>query len=178
MTGIPERGLRTDPAGAAAVPPPASTVPPPPGWYEPTVDADDVAVMLASYFPGEHLADLRAGAHARAVMRLDTTGPWTELVDILDRAIAHTNRCALDVPAPAPSRPRQIVLDTTGVDVSRPFRVHAQPGGLGPALDVYLIATGDRVNVIPPATGFRIVDEHVPDDGLVYAAPAADEPPC
>lgn len=58
--------------------------------FEPTVDAHDVATMLASHWPGDALAELLAGAGAMALLRqLDqrSPGPWADLIRVLEQAV-------------------------------------------------------------------------------------------
>lgn len=67
--------------------------------HDQTVDAGDVATMLASYFSPAQLVELRAGAGAMGVMRTisrSDAGVWGDFADILDLVLARAGRCGLD----------------------------------------------------------------------------------
>jgi hypothetical protein len=84
-----------------AGPTPAPTAVP---AFEATVDALDVATMLASHWPGDVLAELLAGAGALAVLRqVDkrSPGPWADLITVLEQAVRLSSTPAMascDVP--------------------------------------------------------------------------------
>lgn len=101
---------------------------------EPTVEAADVAAMLASYWSLEQLAELRdavAGQPAAA----------GELAEILDRIV------------PPTLRPAMIVVNDRGVS-GQPFVLFPNSQREGKPVEVLLQPDGKRVLVIPAGAPF------------------------